>query len=389
MSDKPKTQASGEVQILPELQVGKKTTIIMPTGEIDEEGIKVIQKQLWLWDLLSLPDWWDYSTQVKGKGEYVGSFCKRVAKYYWQTHRIKLSSDRLGILGSIMSMHTDKNANYVVDYTQNLHSWDSGDFGDSGSCFWTCNSGARTMLEEDGAWAIRFYKNKLSIEPNNISNHLEGFARAWICRRNNYYVVFNGYGLETVCIARIMANGLNLSYRKITLNNNDELHGLLYINGYGYAIGYESDIHGLSQVDLEIDDNAILCCECEERFDENDAYYHNNQTYCQDCFSENFSYCDNCDEYYPNDQFEQICGRYICDDCRDSNYSLCEKCGEYADNDQIVCINDEEICQDCKDEYYESCKECGEYVLNKDLNANELCDECQEKLDEDSFSVFS
>ena len=293
---KKKTSASGEIQVLPELQAGTKTIIKMPIGEIDEQGQEEIWVQLYHWDLPTLPEWWEYSTQVGGKGEYVGSFCKRVAKYYWKTTKTKLNSDQLGRLGSLVSRHTDKNTEYIIDYTQDLHSWDAGDFGDGGSCFWTCNSAARDMLESDGAWAIRFYQGVFKpdkrFKKGYNSKILRGYGRAWICKRDNYYVVFNGYGLETAHIARIMANDLNLSYRKICLLNYGEHDGLLYINNSGYTIGYEADINTLSNIDLQIYYGLILCCRCARQIDEDEVRIYNNNEYCCECFNGEKAYYD-------------------------------------------------------------------------------------------------
>ena len=77
--------------------------VTLPSGRISESGIIAIKNLL-----LSktnnydgLPTDWVWQMQVGGKGEYVGSLPKRIAKYYWQKHNVKFDSDFLGTLGSL------------------------------------------------------------------------------------------------------------------------------------------------------------------------------------------------------------------------------------------------------------------------------------------------
>ena len=354
---KRKTSASGEVQILPPLVTNKITTIKMPIGTVDTVGQDIINDILYDCGLTVLPDWWDYSTQVRGKGEYVGSFCKRVAKYYWKTNKTKFSSNILGKLGSVLSNHSDNNSEYIIDYTQDLHSWNSGDFGDHESCFWTCNSAARNMLEEDGAWAIRFYdgvfKPDKRFKRGYNSRLLRGCGRAWICQRHissgrtkKYYIVFNGYGIDTANITRIMATSLNLSYRKINLRNKGSQHGLLYINGYGYAVGPESIIYGLKSVDLDICDNSVECCECERRVLSANAILYNDEYYCPVCYA-NFRICDLCGKNYSRNNLWEINHEHLCSECRDTKYTWCGYCGAWELHKNVRRFDYSDVCLAC------------------------------------------
>ena len=363
---------------LPKLLVGTKITVTMPIGVINEVGRNDIGRFLDDLYLAPLPEWWDYNTQVKGRGEYVGSFCKRVAKYFYQTETFKISSDNLGKLGHIMSKHTDKNSQYIIDYTQKFD-WDAGDFGDGGSCFWSCHKSARYALENEGAYAIRFYHDTFS---------RYGYARAWIYPTNDFYIVFNGYGLETTDTARIMAHQLKMSYRKIELSNHGEKEGFLWINGSkengdsygnGFIIGPESVVHGRTHYDLSIEDETVMCHNCEDRIDQDDAQINNGDYFCQSCFDDAFSQCENCKDYYCSDDMCSVHScRYVCHECFNS-YVYCEECEEYHHEDNITEITDICVCDDCLDRWYSQCTICNEWTKSiTDVNNDEeqYCDEC-------------
>lgn len=63
------------------------------------------------------------------------------------------------------------------------------------------------------------------------------------------------------------------------------------------------------------------CEHCGDGCDEYDAHYHNDCTYCEHCFNENFFYCEHCNEYEPTDQYNDVVGTPLpaCDHC--INYS--------------------------------------------------------------------
>jgi formylmethanofuran dehydrogenase subunit E len=360
----------------------EKTTLEVATGLISDAGRIEITEYLASLDLPELPVNWDWHARVGGKGEYVGTFPKRVAKYYYQKHQRKLTSDQLGHIGSVMAKHTNRHNRYTFDFTDSFD-WSAGDYGDSGSCYWGCRRGARKLLDESGALAIRFY------DEND-----DGMARAWICRGNGLYYLFNGYGLETADIARIFAQYLGASYRQIDLANNGSDSGIIWINGgTGYAIGPEESVNGMSSYDLEIAEGE-KCADCGEYHDPEDMTYIDDHGYvCEDCLSD-YSYCEDCDCYYHNDDIHRVYGargweRYVCDSCLD-NYSQCEHCEEYFHSDNVREIDGNCVCDKCVENGdYTICDDCGDWHHHnyvREVDGEWVCDDC---LDSGEYSECS
>jgi hypothetical protein len=368
-------------------------TFSLPSGIVDKVG------QDEICNLLpdALPVDWKWECRIGGKGEYVGTLPKRIAKYFYQKYRTKLPSDLLGKIGSIMSAHTNNQNDYCFDFT-NKFDWDSGDYGDRGSCYWGCHSSAKDLLQDNGALAMRFY------------NEGKGYARAWLYPRNSGYVVFNGYGLETIQISRILASYLGLSYRKITLENNGESSGTIWINGAsGFIVDSEENVNSIECYDLGIENDSSCCTNCGHCTDELTNV--GDDFLCENCLSDDYFYCEDCGEYCCNDDWNDVDGQGVCDSCLD-NYFYCEICNKYHSADMVevdgksICsdclddetftcdccenlrlnsyhnrIGDKVICDDCKDEYYSDCLICGGLHEKDDLteiDGHDFCDDCKD-----------
>lgn len=100
------------------------------------------------------------------------------------------------------------------------------------------------------------------------------------------------------------------------------------------------------------------CCTCGCGLEEVDAYFMEDNLYCEECFEEHTLVC-----------YE--CGRRIfeSDDMGDSNRSLCNS---------------------CYDNYYTNCEECGRLILREDAHYDEdddmICEECMQKNTIQSYS---
>lgn len=337
----------------------KRVTHKVACGVVSYQGIRQISEIL---DYPDYPATWKWETMVRGKGEYVGSLAKRLAKLVYQTKGAKLDNSTLGQIGSLINANTNKRTEYTFDITKRFN-WSAGDFGDDGSCYWGCRSEARGMLENEGCLAIRFYDEESG----------EGYARAWLMPLDSErYIVFNGYGEETIDCARILASFLSYSYRKIRLSNNGDDSGTIYINGgMGYLIGKEEAINGASSWDFEIDDDCGECCDdCECRVSREEMNCVGDRHVCDDCLSSNYSYCEQCDEYYACEDVSEVHrtrrdgsleSRYVCDDCRRSHYTQCDDCGEYFDNTLTAYDkhgNEIEICHKCAENNFSVCEDC-------------------------------
>lgn len=360
-------------------------TVSLAAGLISPEGQKVINHFLRGLGIPHLPEWWEWRTRVAGKGEYVGSFPKRVAKYYYQTIAFKISSNDLGTLGQIMNEHTSRENSYRLDFTRNFD-WEAGDFGDKGSCFWNCHEDAKDSILDGDGFAVRFYEEG------------EGIGRAWIIPLDGYHVVFNGYGLSTSDVAFILAQHWGQSYRRINLDNCGATDGLVYINGgVGFIVGPESVIHGKHFVTLQLEGGS-QCCNCAGMLDEDDmCFVEGVGEMCEECFCEDYGYCDNCGEAYPSEDLTDIEDRYLCEYCRDRSYTVCDDCDDWTPDVEITEACGGDVCQSCL-ENYGYCEDCDEYhhldsmisVGDKsvcvDCVSSYLCEACGET-SEDTLKV--
>lgn len=341
-------------------------TFTMPQGTISESGIRLIKTFLDS-QRLSSDDWkalnpncyksylpdlsddWQWTWVLTGKGEYVGTFPKRLAKFFFQEHGIKCPTSFLQEIGNIARQHSSEQITFTFDFT-NLIDWEDGDFGDSNSCFWGSRSAARGMLEQNNALAIRFYAGD------------SGIGRAWVAQlSNSRYIVFNGYGIQgnaTLKIAQIMATWLGLNYKKIALCNHGETSSTLWINSdLGYLIGTPEQTAAMDKHDLEFDcDDCYTCDNCGDSLDEDDSYSTpNGESYCRDCFYNHYGYCAHCDDAYSQDYLYYIESvGDVCEHCLDRHYTRCDKCEEHFPNDEITRIEDNFYCENCKPEESEN-----------------------------------
>jgi len=119
------------------------------------------------------------------------------------------------------------------------------------------------------------------------------------------------------------------------------------------------------------------CNNCGCRVSESEGRWQNDHFWCEDCFSERFSYCEGCDDYGDSDEFVRVQGRhgenYVCPDCINNNYILCDECGEYFRD--VVEVDGDYVCEGCLENEYSYCDECDCYV--KDVrHLGVACEDC-------------
>jgi hypothetical protein len=328
-------------------------TVTAPKGTISERGIeevtKFIQAQRLSSDewreanpnipytyLYSLPVDWDW-TWVVQKGEYAGTLPKRISKYYFKVYNIKCPESFLSQIGNIARAHSEDNLQYEFDFVDKFD-WESGDFGDSHSCFWGSKEEARDILHENGALAVRFYKDGA------------GSARAWLYKSEEFLLVFNGYGYLTLHIARVLSLHFNVSYKKIRLTNYNRDDGTLWINGgTGYLVGTLENIESMDEFDLEWGDDYLRCYDCGEVInDYNSMTGADDELYCEHCFYNRFDSCSRCGETFYQDDIYYIHEDYYCEHCADRYFTTCVDCGEYITHQEA--IRDSEglpYCENC------------------------------------------
>lgn len=238
--------------------LNQRITFTMPKGTISDEGVRLIEnyiathdmrKDAWkgcdpfgrIW-LPQLPEDWQWVWIVES-GEYRGKFARRVEKYYATVHSIRLPRFFVERIGNIAREHSSEGVTYSFDFVTRFD-WIAGQFGDLGSCYWGSYNHSRILLQDNGGMAIRFF------------NAIGGYARAWIVEvHSELFVVFNGYGLNTVTIAYVLATYLNLSYRSVDLTNFGSETDTIYINGgRGVLVGTPDEIADYDHFDLGIYD---------------------------------------------------------------------------------------------------------------------------------------
>lgn len=281
---------------------------------------------------------WFWNVQ---RGDYRGTFPKRVSKWYKLNHGLNCPDTFLEKIGNIARQHSLDAYTYTFDFVNDFE-WESGDFGDSGSCYWNDHSEARELLENNGCLAIRFFED----------NH--GFARAWFFPAGDFYVIFNGYGMTTLEIAKIFATWQLLDYKKIHLYNNRESAGLIYINGSGsgYVVGEQAKIVNISKYDFEIY-TPHSCERCGRDMGENGYTTPNDEEWCSDCFYDLYDYCYHCDSACHRDNLTYIesVERDVCDYCLNRYYSYCDYCDSYyPDNEVEGDENGVNKCRGCRGE---------------------------------------
>lgn|GEM_PF-3116100 len=299
--------------------------------------------------LPELPAEWSWQWVVTGRANYTGTFPKRIRKYYFKNFGLKMPEALLAELGNIARAHASEAVTYRFEFVDTFD-WEDGDFGDAGSCYWGENSGARDMLADNDALAIRFYNEDGS-----------GLARAWVAPIDtDLYIVFNGYGFPghaTLTIARVMAAHFGLAYRKIALSNDGTTSGLLWINGgAGYIVGTPDVADGFTDYDFNWPDHySDYCYSCGTRI-HGDDYYHgaDDEMYCVDCYYNRFEDCYRCGSCEWREDVTYVDDDPICPTCLRRHYTACASCDEYRPNEILHTTEDgRQLCANCYEELIE------------------------------------
>jgi hypothetical protein len=334
-------------------------TLTAPKGEISPAGIYELLRFISnanlrdeVWAQLNpdnqrpflpeLPEDWQWVWLVNS-GEYRGTFPKRIASFYFKAWHIKCPDSFISEIGNIARRHTEDSASYTFEFV-NRFDWEDGDFGDENSCLWGSYEYARGIMEENGALAVRFY-----------NGYGEGFARAWLYPISDIlHVVWNGYGFPqaTIVIARVVAQFLNASYKRIELSNYHSSSGPVYINsGIGYAIGSPDALKGIDEYDFEWDaDEREQCFNCGRMLHEDEVNYGpDDLPYCDDCFDRYFERCAHCGEAHLPDTMtyvESVNGS-VCDFCLEHYFEQCESCKEYQRRGHMMERDGKRYCTEC------------------------------------------
>lgn len=243
----------------------------------------------------------------------------RIKKYMFDEYGIRLTPKDLETIGNFASQNYLPKTKLWYDITDKL-GWQAGDFGDYGSCYWTSRVGAKEMLYEHGALAMRLWKPIYGQE-----DQFEGYARAWLYPiTDDTHVIFNAYGEHLNTFGILTATVSGHDYKSIGLCNNKYFRGTLWINnGKGILVGPPSALDKYWDYDFgwpEI--NYPSCYKCDRSLNEG-IFTLSNQTYCARCYDSLVRMCDVC-----GGEMSVYMSRYIirgnrelliCYDCYDPN----------------------------------------------------------------------
>jgi len=187
-----------------------------------------------------------------------GALTKRIQKHMYEEYKIKLSDRFVSAIGNYISSIMPKPTKYYFDITDQVE-WTAGTFGDHASCFFDSNNHGRpnsavTELLWRGGLALRFFKPAPTSLKNEIPiyyNDFIGIGRAWLdpnslvapnaavihdawhgSTLSKVYekttTIFNGYGLRTYLIAKIMEAFTKTITEEVTHYTRK---GSVYVNG--------------------------------------------------------------------------------------------------------------------------------------------------------------
>lgn len=298
-------------------------------------------------------------------------------------------------LSDMVAKYTVHAGEYWYDIVDKID-WQSGDYGDSGSCYWGCRNAARELLTDAGGLALRFYD----------ADWENGYGRVWVWPTDDgALVLFNAYGQimpgkhnSLHASAALLSHVCGTRYgRRISVNNNGSDTGTMWINnGNGFTVGYHKHNH----CDLGIDDNGSCTCEnCGDRISEDDATFtdYGDGPYCEYCFSELYAHCGHCGCDFDRDEAEELTYRYrgsmrwgatVCPSCFTGlGGAHCDNCGNVVSTeyDEYTSTNDGDVyCECCAERLLTRCDHCEEYSLTDDCirvhcatgNTLALCSDC-------------
>lgn len=178
-----------------------------------------------------------------------------------------------------------------------------------------------------------------------------------------------------------------------------------YVNGERIEedlFRFEKGLNGLIEMDAEITDKIIehdqyRCDRCNRDLFDDEVFYFDDTTYCENCYSDYVGYCSCCDrDYYVEDMiFVESMDESVCSSCLNEQFFTCQECGKYYDRDSMYLFEGEPYCQDCIDEMENiySCEECEEYFKEEDMtyltmSNTWICNPCLKRIIEKDQIIF-
>jgi hypothetical protein len=309
------------------IETNKLYELEVEANAMPPEGVEEVKYLLahYGWGGLEFPKYWPWDWVVE-KGDYTGTLPKRISKYIHRNHERTMDEALAQKIGEVAKKHVGNFYGKVeMDFDTSLN-WNAGDFGDPGSCFWQSRKDCIRVLKKRGAWAVRFYREG------------KGVGRAWCIKHNGGLIVFNGYGLSTAEIARILSKFLGLPHRQINLYFNGSYERVVYVNG-GKA--FYLDAASVLKANQVIDLPWQLVAECYNcHVEDSVARSISRRSYCEKCYSLLYFTCARCQNTRSTLQMHK---NNLCGSC---SSNICSKC-ESHEKTILIRLGEEGICREC------------------------------------------
>lgn len=330
---------------------------------------------------------------VTGKGTYVGTWSKRLAKYIFKSSGIKLDPKTVSILSERVS-RSFKTDPTDLTLTFSKTKWSPGTFGEkSDSCWFPGRMYGKSMealLESDEGGAIKLH-----------TKSGEARARCWYWNVDDSLLIFNCYDRQRKITLLSMARMLSVHFGMNYIKHDEVICSSTYVNGRTfYAVGNPPITRLVSLdfalrktsplINLQTEPGVVVyhsntccrkcgsdsfgklvlmdgstachgcaqeCAQCENIFMRSAMTYssHDGNYVCFDC-RDLYTVCPDCEDIYLTSAHDE------CPECRGRLGQTCECCGEQttATNPAFLDHRHQVVCQNCRSEYYSDCHFCHE-----------------------------
>jgi hypothetical protein len=310
---------------------------------------------------------------------------------------VKLTPQQMSEIGNLAFNLKEDTGTFYFEISTNLDVWSNqrGNIeNNDGACFQPggCyHHNWIAMNDHEDFYAVRVYTTE---------DGPEMFARAWLWNdyTNDRLVVFNSYGITLNRLTIVMSKALNLNVTQGNYTGNGNGDDDIYLNServnvLGEEVEYNEHVD-LFPLELE---GGYYCYACEDRVNEDYVVYSEitQETYCNDCFSDNFTHCyechgelDNEESYYSENTYNDYC-----EGCYWEIHTSCEDCEciVLGENTTYCELTYETMCDDCYNKNFTRCQECDEEIYRSEASESGNCEDCQEEIDIGNlaFDLFS
>jgi hypothetical protein len=133
--------------------------------------------------------------------------------------------------------------------------------------------------------------------------------------------------------------------------------------------------------------DVLQCADCPTELTSEDYVDNNGDPICEEC-SENYYTCSGCSDVMHNDEVNYAEDDSYCDDCYSDRFMSCDDCGDTMRRDNSHCVQgrsggERDVCENCRNSNYAWCTNCDEYVHDDNYAGNDYCYSCSDDVDDD------